>query len=252
MLRPVLGERERKTLAFVMSLPATPKDAAVAKLLAAFVMFLIPGTDRGDRARVLSPVDVFAAMAARTLVLSRVARLLRARPRRVAALLLDRARGGDRERVDRLDDRGPHRARLRVRKRRVCRSRRSWYGSAAYLRELARGGPALLVTLGAEAVGHRARRRRDARASGKEDELRVIDFESLYERHAAAVFRFALSLSGDRSAGGGHHVRDVRQGLDGALSGSIFETVAGLSPHHRPPPLPARCRARAAARRAPE
>lgn len=27
----------------------------------------------------------------------------------------------------------------------------------------------------------------------------MIDFETLYERHAAAVFRFALSLSGDRS-----------------------------------------------------
>jgi hypothetical protein len=35
MLGPVLGERERKTLAFVMSLPVTPRDAAVAKLLAA-------------------------------------------------------------------------------------------------------------------------------------------------------------------------------------------------------------------------
>ncbi len=27
----------------------------------------------------------------------------------------------------------------------------------------------------------------------------MIDFESLYEQHAAAVFRFAVSLSGDRS-----------------------------------------------------
>jgi len=27
----------------------------------------------------------------------------------------------------------------------------------------------------------------------------VIDFETLYERHAGAVFRFALSLSGDRA-----------------------------------------------------
>src|SRR5260221_792887 len=42
MLGPVLGERERKTLAFVMSLPVTPRDYAVAKLLSAFVLFLIP------------------------------------------------------------------------------------------------------------------------------------------------------------------------------------------------------------------
>ncbi len=33
MLLPGMGERERKTLAFVMSLPVTPKGAATAKLL---------------------------------------------------------------------------------------------------------------------------------------------------------------------------------------------------------------------------
>lgn len=64
MLGPVLGERERKTLAFVMSLPVTPRDAAVAKLLSAFVLFLIPATVAATALVFLSPVDVFAAMAA--------------------------------------------------------------------------------------------------------------------------------------------------------------------------------------------
>lgn len=64
MLQPVLGERERKTLAFVMSLPATPKDAAVAKLLSSFAMFLIPATIAASALVFLSPVDVFHAMAA--------------------------------------------------------------------------------------------------------------------------------------------------------------------------------------------
>src|SRR5215471_7916667 len=44
MLVPVLGERERKTLAFVMSLPVTPGDTAVAKMVAAFTLFLAPAT----------------------------------------------------------------------------------------------------------------------------------------------------------------------------------------------------------------
>jgi hypothetical protein len=64
MLQPVLGERERKTLAFVMSLPVTPKDAAVAKLLSAFVLFLIPGMVAATALVFLSPVDVIHAMAA--------------------------------------------------------------------------------------------------------------------------------------------------------------------------------------------
>jgi hypothetical protein len=74
MLVPVLGERERKTLAFVMSLPVTPGDAAVAKLVSAFLIFLIPATVAATALVFLSPVDVFGAMAAydRT-VLSHVA-----------------------------------------------------------------------------------------------------------------------------------------------------------------------------------
>jgi ABC-2 type transport system permease protein len=64
MLQPVLGERERKTLAFVMSLPVTPREAAVAKLVAAFVLFLIPATVSATALVFLSPVDVWSAMAA--------------------------------------------------------------------------------------------------------------------------------------------------------------------------------------------
>jgi ABC-type Na+ efflux pump permease subunit len=64
MLGPVLGERERKTLAFVMSLPASPRDYAVAKLLSAFALFLMPATVAATALVFLSPVDVFGAMAA--------------------------------------------------------------------------------------------------------------------------------------------------------------------------------------------
>ena len=64
MLVPVLGERERKTLAFVMSLPVTPRDAAVAKLLSSFALFLIPASVAATALVFLSPVDVFSAMAA--------------------------------------------------------------------------------------------------------------------------------------------------------------------------------------------
>lgn len=64
MLGPVLGERERKTLAFVMSLPVTPRDAAVAKLAAAFTLFLIPALIAATTLVWLSPIDIPAAMAA--------------------------------------------------------------------------------------------------------------------------------------------------------------------------------------------
>lgn len=64
MLVPVLGERERKTLAFVMSLPVTPGDTAVAKLVAAFTLFLIPAIIAATSLVWLSPIDIPAAMAA--------------------------------------------------------------------------------------------------------------------------------------------------------------------------------------------
>lgn len=64
MLGPVLGERERKTLAFVMSLPVTPGDAALAKLASAYTLFLIPATLAATSLIWLSPVDIGAAIAA--------------------------------------------------------------------------------------------------------------------------------------------------------------------------------------------
>jgi ABC-2 type transport system permease protein len=64
MLGPVLGERERKTMAFVMSLPVTPRDAAVAKLVAAFTLFLVPATIAATTLVWLSPIDIPTAMAA--------------------------------------------------------------------------------------------------------------------------------------------------------------------------------------------
>jgi hypothetical protein len=64
VLGPVLGERERKTLAFVMSLPVTPRGYAAAKLLSAFALFLIPATVAATTLVFLSPVDVVSAMAA--------------------------------------------------------------------------------------------------------------------------------------------------------------------------------------------
>jgi hypothetical protein len=60
---PVLGERERRTLPFVMSLPVAPRDVAVAKLLSSYIMFLVPGTVAATALVFLSPVDVLAAMA---------------------------------------------------------------------------------------------------------------------------------------------------------------------------------------------
>jgi hypothetical protein len=63
-LGPVLGERERKTLAFVMSLPVAPRDTAAAKLLASFFLFLVPGSAAAASLVFLSPVNVFASMAA--------------------------------------------------------------------------------------------------------------------------------------------------------------------------------------------
>jgi hypothetical protein len=64
LLGPVMGERDRKTLAFVMSLPVTPRQAAFAKLVSAFALFLVPGLIVATTLVFLSPVDVFAAMAA--------------------------------------------------------------------------------------------------------------------------------------------------------------------------------------------
>jgi ABC-2 type transport system permease protein len=60
MLGPVLGERERRTLAFTMTLPVTPQDVAVAKVAAAFALFLVPAVLATTTFVWLAPVDVFA------------------------------------------------------------------------------------------------------------------------------------------------------------------------------------------------
>lgn len=67
MLGPVLGERERRTLAFVMSLPATAAEVAVAKLASAFALFLGPATLAATALVWATPFDVPARMAASSL-----------------------------------------------------------------------------------------------------------------------------------------------------------------------------------------
>lgn len=63
MLGPVLAERPQKTLAFVMSLPVSPRDYAIGKMLSSFAMFLVPATIAATALVFLSPIDVFASMA---------------------------------------------------------------------------------------------------------------------------------------------------------------------------------------------
>jgi ABC-2 type transport system permease protein len=64
MLGPVLGERERRTLAFVMSLPVTPAEVAIAKLVSAFTLFLLPATIAATALVWATPFDIPARMAA--------------------------------------------------------------------------------------------------------------------------------------------------------------------------------------------
>lgn len=64
MLGPVLGERERRTLPFVVSLPVTPAEVAVGKLLSAFTLFLIPATVAATALIWATPFDIPARMAA--------------------------------------------------------------------------------------------------------------------------------------------------------------------------------------------
>lgn len=156
MLQPVLGERERKTLAFVMSLPATPKDAAVAKLLSSFAMFLIPATIAATALVFLSPVDVFHAMAAsERSVISHVfgwlgyyglvlgAWLLFFSVVLAAAIVTESVGWTIAVLTGLVFIFGN--VVLQVAPKLV------WFGR--YVREVARGGPALPVTLGVEVVG---------------------------------------------------------------------------------------------------
>lgn len=144
MLVPVLGERERKTLAFVMSLPATPKDAAVAKLLSAFAMFLIPGAIAATALVFLSPFGVShvlgwlgyygLVLGAWLLVFSVV----------LAAAIVTESVGWTIAVLTGLVFVFGNVV-LQVAPKLV------WFGR--FIRELARGGSVLLVTLGVEALG---------------------------------------------------------------------------------------------------
>ena len=64
ILGPVLGERERKTLGFVMSLPVTPDEVALGKLLSAYLLFLLPGAIAATALVWLTPFDIPRLMAA--------------------------------------------------------------------------------------------------------------------------------------------------------------------------------------------
>ncbi len=63
VLGNVLGERERKNLAFVLSLPVSPIEQAAAKLLSSIGMYAGVGSFAAFAFVFLAPVDVFAAMA---------------------------------------------------------------------------------------------------------------------------------------------------------------------------------------------
>ncbi|MBI2838302.1 MAG: hypothetical protein HYX75_08315 [Acidobacteria bacterium] len=62
-LGTVLGEREKKTLPFVMSLPLRPQEVALAKLVSSYAMFFLPAAAAAVSLVFLSPVDIFTAMA---------------------------------------------------------------------------------------------------------------------------------------------------------------------------------------------
>jgi hypothetical protein len=64
MLGPVLGERPRRTLGFVMSLPVTPADVALSKIFSAYLLFLPPGTIAATALIWLTPFHIPRLMAA--------------------------------------------------------------------------------------------------------------------------------------------------------------------------------------------
>ena len=59
----LLGERERKTLAFTLSLPVSPREIVAAKLASSILMYVLCGALAATALDFLSPVDVFQAMA---------------------------------------------------------------------------------------------------------------------------------------------------------------------------------------------
>lgn len=64
VLSNVLGERQNRTLAFTLSLPVSPREIVAGKLLSSVVMYLACGVLATTAMVHLSPVDVFASMAA--------------------------------------------------------------------------------------------------------------------------------------------------------------------------------------------
>lgn len=63
VLGNVLGERERKTLAFTLALPVSPRELVAGKLLSSVGMYVMSGLFATTALVFLSPVDVFATMA---------------------------------------------------------------------------------------------------------------------------------------------------------------------------------------------
>ncbi len=59
----VLGERERKTLAFTLAQPVSPRDVTAGKLLASLLCYVLCGLFAAVAIVFLAPVDVFAAAA---------------------------------------------------------------------------------------------------------------------------------------------------------------------------------------------
>ena len=59
----VLGERERRTLAFTLSLPVSPREVTAGKLLSSVALYALCGLCAAVALVSLAPIDVFAAAA---------------------------------------------------------------------------------------------------------------------------------------------------------------------------------------------
>ncbi len=57
----VLGERERRTLAFTLALPVSPREVTAGKLLSSVALYALCGLFAAIALVALAPVDVFAA-----------------------------------------------------------------------------------------------------------------------------------------------------------------------------------------------
>jgi ABC-type Na+ efflux pump permease subunit len=61
VLGNVLGERERKTLAFTLSLPVSPREVTAGKLVSSVGMYALCGTLAAVALRLLSPDELFVS-----------------------------------------------------------------------------------------------------------------------------------------------------------------------------------------------